>query len=95
MAFPETKSMGIIPGLGGTYRLPQIVARNQALELILTNRTIKVGKATYLGLGESLVVIQSDPANNGKAHTSPPGGKRKNHSTLTKLANMKHVWHEH
>jgi methylglutaconyl-CoA hydratase len=55
MAFPETKSMGIIPGLGGTHRLPQIVSRNQGLELILTNRRIKVGRASYLGLGKTLV----------------------------------------
>ena len=46
---PEVK-LGIIPGYGGTVRLPRIVGRGRALELILTGEMIDAREAHRIGL---------------------------------------------
>jgi enoyl-CoA hydratase len=46
---PEVK-LGIIPGYGGTVRLPRIVGRGRALELILTGEMIDAAEAHRIGL---------------------------------------------
>ena len=46
---PEV-NLGLIPGYGGTQRLPQIVGRGRALELLLTARMIKADEALNIGL---------------------------------------------
>jgi enoyl-CoA hydratase len=46
---PEVK-LGIIPGYGGTLRLPRIVGRGRALELILTGEMIDAQEAFRIGL---------------------------------------------
>jgi len=46
---PEVK-LGIIPGYGGTLRLPRIVGRGRALELILTGEMIDAQEAWRIGL---------------------------------------------
>jgi enoyl-CoA hydratase len=43
-------NLGLIPGLGGTQRLPRLVGRNRALELCLTGRTIDAKEAWEIGL---------------------------------------------
>ncbi|MFH5830852.1 enoyl-CoA hydratase/isomerase family protein [Halalkalibaculum sp. DA3122] len=52
--FPEV-SLGLIPGYGGTQRLPGIVGRAKALELILTGNHISAEEAHRLGLVNMLV----------------------------------------
>jgi len=47
--FPET-SRGFIPGGGGTQRLPRIVGRGKATEMILTAETIDADEAFRIGL---------------------------------------------
>ncbi len=47
--FPET-SRGFIPGGGGTQRLPRIVGRGTATEMILTAETIDADEAFRIGL---------------------------------------------
>jgi enoyl-CoA hydratase len=49
--------LGIITGWGGTQRLPQVVGRTHALELLLTARRINSSKAKAMGL----VTGVSDP----------------------------------
>jgi enoyl-CoA hydratase len=46
---PEVR-LGIIPGYGGTVRLPRIVGRGRALELILTGEPIDAAEAYRIGL---------------------------------------------
>lgn len=43
-------TLGIIPGYGGTQRLPQLVGRGKALELMLTADMISAQEAKSLGL---------------------------------------------
>lgn len=46
---PEV-SLGLIPGYGGTQRLPQLVGKGKAMELILTGGQLKAEEARELGL---------------------------------------------
>lgn len=49
MGLPET-SLGVIPGYGGTQRLPQLVGKGHALEMILTAEMISADDAYRSGL---------------------------------------------
>jgi enoyl-CoA hydratase len=46
---PEVK-LGLIPGYGGTQRLPRLVGRGRALEILLTGRNVNAKEATRIGL---------------------------------------------
>jgi enoyl-CoA hydratase len=46
---PEVK-LGIIPGYGGTVRLPRVVGRGRALEMILTGEMLDAQEAFRIGL---------------------------------------------
>lgn len=48
-------TLGIIPGIGGTQRLPRLIGRGKALELILTGKRISAQEAWRLGLVEQVV----------------------------------------
>jgi len=47
--------MGHLPAHGGTQRLPRIVGRMRALDLLLTGRTIDAAEATAMGLAARTV----------------------------------------
>jgi len=49
MGLPEV-SLGVIPGYGGTQRLPQLIGRGRANELIMTAGMIDAQKALSYGL---------------------------------------------
>lgn len=49
MGLPEIK-LGLIPGYGGTQRLPRLVGEGRALELIMTGRTVDAAEAERIGL---------------------------------------------
>ncbi|MBR9909353.1 MAG: enoyl-CoA hydratase/isomerase family protein [Gammaproteobacteria bacterium] len=49
MSLPET-SLGLIPGGGGTQRLPRIVGMARALDLLLTGERLKAEDALAIGL---------------------------------------------
>ena len=51
---PEVK-LGIIPGYGGTLRLPRIVGKGRALELMLTAQFVKADEAYRIGLANRVV----------------------------------------
>jgi enoyl-CoA hydratase len=46
---PEVK-LGLIPGAGGTQRLPQLVGRGRALDIMLTARQVGAEEALAIGL---------------------------------------------
>jgi enoyl-CoA hydratase len=54
MGLPEVK-LGIIPGYGGTQRLPRLVGQGRALELILSARNVKADEAERIGLVNRVV----------------------------------------
>ena len=49
MGLPEV-SLGVIPGYGGTQRLPQLIGKGRAMELIMTAGMINAEKALSFGL---------------------------------------------
>ncbi|QFZ54608.1 enoyl-CoA hydratase [Oceanihabitans sp. IOP_32] len=49
MGLPEV-SLGVIPGYGGTQRLPQLVGKGRAMELIMTAGMINADQAHNFGL---------------------------------------------
>ncbi len=51
---PEVK-LGIVPGYGGTQRLPRLIGRGAALRLLLTGETISAAEAARLGLVDQVV----------------------------------------
>jgi len=51
---PEVK-LGLIPGYGGTQRLPRLVGTGRALRLLLTGETITAAEALRLGLIDEIV----------------------------------------
>lgn len=54
LAFPEVQ-LGLIPGAGGTQRLPRTVGLQVALDLILSSRNVRARKALQIGLVHELV----------------------------------------
>jgi len=54
IGLPEV-SLGIIPGLGGTQRLPLLVGFTKAIELITASKRLKGDKALKLGLVDASV----------------------------------------
>jgi len=64
MGLPEIK-LGLIPGYGGTQRLPRVVGEARALEMILTARTVDADEALRIGLVNRL--IDGEPVTQGVA----------------------------
>ncbi|MBC7927735.1 MAG: enoyl-CoA hydratase/isomerase family protein, partial [Bryobacteraceae bacterium] len=49
LGMPETK-LGLIPGYGGSQRLPRLVGRGRALEILLTGEPVDAREALRIGL---------------------------------------------
>ncbi len=54
LGLPEV-NLGIIPGFGGTQRLPQLVGLKEALQIILSGQAIDCKKAYKIGLVDDVV----------------------------------------
>jgi 3-hydroxyacyl-CoA dehydrogenase/enoyl-CoA hydratase/3-hydroxybutyryl-CoA epimerase len=54
LGLPEVQ-LGLIPGAGGTQRLPRRIGLTSALDMILTGKQVRAQKALQLGLVDELV----------------------------------------
>jgi len=85
-ALPEVQ-LGLIPGMGGTQRLPRRVGLQQALDMILTGRNVRAKKALQIGLVDEMVhpailrEIALDRARGLAAGTIKPTSARTNRAT--------------
>lgn len=59
VGLPETR-LAIIPGAGGTYRLPALIGANRARDLILTGRRVSGPEAYFMGLCDRLVEVNEE-----------------------------------
>ncbi|KPI37452.1 Methylglutaconyl-CoA hydratase, mitochondrial [Cyphellophora attinorum] len=67
VGLPETR-LAIIPGAGGTFRLPALIGPNRARDMILTGRRVLGPEAYFLGLCDRLVqVTEEEQSQEGKA----------------------------
>lgn len=57
MGLPEV-SLGVIPGYGGTQRLPQLIGKGKAMELILTASMMNAEEAQQYGLINYVVPLE-------------------------------------
>ena len=53
LGLPEVK-LGVIPGYGGTQRLPRLIGRGRALRMILTGDPVESGEALAAGLVDAV-----------------------------------------
>jgi len=53
---PEVK-LGILPGAGGTQRLPRAVGKSKAMDLVLTGRMMNADEAERAGLASRVVAV--------------------------------------
>lgn len=59
VGLPETR-LGIIPGAGGTYRLPALIGLARARDLIITGRRVSAPEAYFLGVADRLVEVKEE-----------------------------------
>jgi len=80
LGLPEVK-LGLIPGAGGTQRLPRLLAPVRALELILGGEAVRAGALAETGLLDR--VVSGDPAGEAIAFAtseSPPPRRTRDRS---------------
>ncbi|KAI1807517.1 ClpP/crotonase [Daldinia bambusicola] len=69
VGLPETR-LGIIPGAGGTYRLPALIGLSRARDIILTGRRVSAPEAYFLGIADRLVEVLPEDERDGVEQTN-------------------------
>ncbi|KAI5361632.1 Putative enoyl-CoA hydratase/isomerase, ClpP/crotonase-like domain superfamily [Septoria linicola] len=64
VGLPETR-LAIIPGAGGTFRLPALIGQSRARDMILTGRRITGEEAYFIGLADRIVQVTEDEIKGG------------------------------
>ena len=90
VGLPETR-LAIIPGAGGTYRLPALIGRSRALDLMLTGRRVDATEAKALGIADRVVQVTSEAAHVEEGHRavdnlSPEDAKKRAKEATMRLA---------
>ena len=68
VGLPEVH-LGLIPGAGGTQRVPRLTGAEKAIEIITTGRHVKAAEAAEMGL--------IDKVEEGAGHAQPARGRRR------------------
>jgi enoyl-CoA hydratase len=76
IGLPEV-SLGLIPGYGGTQRLPNLVGKSKAMEMVLTGQPVKADEAYRIGL-----INHVEPASDALAFTVKLAEKMLNNGPL-------------
>ena len=61
LGLPESQ-LGLLPGAGGTQRLPRLVGVQAALDMMLTGKQVPAKKALKMGLVDDCLLYTSDAA---------------------------------
>ncbi|KAI1817671.1 ClpP/crotonase [Poronia punctata] len=69
VGLPETR-LGIIPGAGGTFRLPALIGLPRARDLVLTGRRVSAPEAYFLGIADRLVEVLPEEQEEGDDKTA-------------------------
>lgn len=56
LGLPESR-LAIVPGAGGTYRLPRLIGQSRALDIALTGRRVGAIEAVQIGLANRVVDV--------------------------------------
>ncbi|KHN97153.1 Crotonase, core [Metarhizium album ARSEF 1941] len=83
VGLPETR-LGIIPGAGGTHRLPAIIGLSRARDLILTGRRVAAPEAYFMGIADRLVEVV--PEDERDASDILPAARRTTLAEAVRLA---------
>ncbi|MEQ8514575.1 MAG: 3-hydroxyacyl-CoA dehydrogenase NAD-binding domain-containing protein, partial [Chromatocurvus sp.] len=73
LGLPEV-NLGLLPGAGGTQRLPRLVGPRQALDMILSGKPVTAPQALETGLVDQLLEGNLDAAARGWAETLAESG---------------------
>lgn len=69
MGLPEVK-LGLIPGYGGTQRLPRLIGEGRALDMIMSGRTVAAEEGERMGL-VNRIDNEGSPLDIGKRFLEP------------------------
>lgn len=95
LGLPEVH-VGVIPGAGGTQRLPRLVGLQQAVRMILTGAPAKAKQALQIGLVDSVVDSPKELLQKAKdwanwAEVMPFAGRRLSHKRIPEDPATAHV----
>ncbi len=91
LGVPEVQ-LGLLPGAGGTQRLPRLIGVQAALDLILTGKALRASKARKLGLVDEvvprpiLIEVAIERAQALAAGQGRPAPRRSPRETVTRAA---------
>jgi enoyl-CoA hydratase/carnithine racemase len=83
LGVPEVK-LGLLPGAQGTQRLPRLVGRGPALDLLLTGRSAKPDEALRIGLVDRVVAAGAAEAEALAWATTFAAGPREAHAAIVR-----------